>query len=301
MPNSSREGSPLHQRVVALDSALSPGERTVARFLTDHPDLVASATAVELGSRTGTSNATVIRAVKALGYSGLPELKRILLQAMIDRRDPARVLGQRIDRLDADGAIPDRVLLETSELATHARRLVDPPTWRKVVDLIDAAKSVTCYGIEQAGCVADFLAIELGRCGKPTRSLTETGIGISGGLLSLTGADAVVIIAPLRHFREIEVVVDHALSLGTPVVMISEALGMAFEDRVDAVIHTPQTTLGVVSEIFAAMALARALTLEIASRNPKLALATHDLVNRLRSDVVGVALDVALPRSLTEA
>lgn len=289
------ENAPLHERVVALEATLSPSERNVARYLADHPDLVASSTAVELGAHTQTSNATVIRTVKALGYTGLPELKRILVQAMVDRRDPARILGQRIERLDADGAIADQVLLATAELLNHARRIVEPTTWRRATDILDTAHSVLCYGIEQAGCVAEFLAIELARCGKPTRSLKQTGIGVANGLLPLTGDDAVVVIAPLRHFREIDVVVDHARSLGTPVIMISEALGMTFENRVDAVLQTPQTTLGIASEVIAAMTLVRALVLEIASRNRELAIATHGLLNQLRSQAVGADLDAALP------
>jgi DNA-binding MurR/RpiR family transcriptional regulator len=293
---------PLHQRLAALEATLSPAERAVARYLTDHPDLVASATAVELGARTGTSNATVIRTVKALGYTGLPELKRILIQAIIDRRDPARVLDHRIDQLEAEGGIADKVLLATSELMTHARRLIDPAIWDKAVNLIVGAAGVTCYGVEQAGCVADCLAIELGRCGKPARSVKDTGIGITAGILPLRSEDTVVVIAPLRHFREIDVVVDHAKSLGAAVVLISEALGMAFEGRVDAVLNTPQTTLGLASELLTPMALVGALTLEVASRDRERAVRTHKLVNKLRSEVVGadVDVDVSIPRSLAE-
>lgn len=292
--------APLHQRVAALESSLSPGERNVARFLADHPDLVASATAAELGRKTGTSDATVVRAVKALGYSGLPELKRILVQAMADRRDPARVLGQRFERLDADGAIADQVLVATGEVMAQARRLIDPETWRTAVDALDGAASVLCYGVEQAGCVADYLTIELGRGGKPTRSCKATGIAITGGLLPLSEQDAVVVVAPLRHFREIDVVVEHAHAVGAPVVMITEALGMVFEGRVEAVLHTPQTTLGLASELITAMALACGLSLEIASRNRERAISTYTLVNQLRSQVVGAEVDVELPRSLLE-
>ena len=162
--------APLHERVVALEAELSPSERKVARFLADHPNEIPSLTAADLGQRTGTSDATVVRTVKALGYSGIPELKRVLLKAMTDRRDPARKLAQSIEHLGTDATIADQVLLAAGHLVQEARRLIDPETWRKAVDVIDGAATVVAYGIGEAGCVAQYFAIELSRCGVPARS-----------------------------------------------------------------------------------------------------------------------------------
>ncbi|MGW3955337.1 MurR/RpiR family transcriptional regulator [Streptomyces sp. NPDC004752] len=293
--------APLHERAVALDADLSPSERKVARFLADHPSEIPSMTAADLGRRIGTSDATVVRTVKALGYAGLPELKRVLLKAMVDRRDPARMLAQSIEHLGTDVGIADQVLLATRNLMHEARHLIDADTWRTAVDIIDGADAVLAYGIEQAGCVADFFAIELGRCGVPARSVTQTGLSMTSGLLPLSGGDAVLVIAPLRHFREIDVVIDHARSVGARVVFMSEALGMSVRDRVDVVLQTPQTNFGPASPVFVAMALAQALTLEIAARHPERAVATTQLVNELRGKSVGTDLDVdALPSLQTE-
>ena len=293
MRNSSGRSAPLHERVAALQSTLSPSEQAVALFLADHPDLVAVASAVELGERTKTSNATVIRTVKSLGYAGLPELKRTLVEDMAARRNPSAVLDQQIDRLDAEGAVADQVLLATTDLLQRTRRLLDPVAWRAAIDILDTAPSVLCYGIEQAGCVADFLAIELTRCGKPARSMTATGIGIANGLLTLTKTDAVVVIATLRHFREVDVILDRARALGSPIVLITEALGLALGDRVDAVLTTAQSTVAATSGVLAAMTLARALTFELSAHHRDRAVATLELLTKLRSQTVGTDLDMS--------
>src|SRR5205807_4624586 len=209
--------APLHERVVALDADLSPSERKVARFLAGHPNEIPSMTAADLGQRVGTSDATVVRTVKALGYSGLPELKRVLLKAMTDRRDPALMLAQSIEHLGTGASILDQVLLATGQLMQEARHLIDSEAWRAAVDIIDGASTVLAYGLGEAGCVADYVALELGRCGVRVRSLTESGLNVANGLLSVSGTDAVFVIAPLRHFREIDVVIDHARSVGARV------------------------------------------------------------------------------------
>ncbi len=280
---------------MALEPTLSPSARTVARFLASHPDVVAISSAMELGARTKTSNATVIRTVKALGYKGLLELRQALLNVMVDRLNPSTVLGQQIERLDSDGAVAQQVLVSTAEILDQAGRLLEPEAWRRAVDILSAAESVLCYGIEEAGCVAEFLSIELTRSGKPSRSMTATGLKVAQDLLPLSGADAVVLVAPLRHFREIDVIVDHAKSQGSPTILISEALGMALEARVDVVLTTPQTTLGLTSPIVVPIILVRALALEIASRDQRQALKTHDLLNRLRAETVGAELDLQPP------
>lgn len=294
---SKRRDDPLHERVVAYQHDLAPTEQVVARFLAEHPDLVAVASAAELGARTGTSNATVVRTVKKLGYQGLPELRRVLLQTIVARRNPARVLGERIDRLTSsppDNAA-DRVLVATVDLLEQARHLVDDASWRRAVDILEGAESVLCYGNGQAGGVAEYLSIELLWSGRTARCLKSTGLDLSTGLLSLGRREAVVLIAPLRHFREVDVVIDRASEVGAPVILMSEALGMALADRVDVVLAMPQSTLTPTSEVLAPMTLAHALALDLAARDRRRAVATYELVTSLRAQVVGDELDVSPP------
>lgn len=288
---------PLHERVVAFDAGLAPTERTVAAFLAEHPDRAAVASAAELGELTGTSNATVVRTVKKLGYAGLPELRRVLLETIVARRNPARVLGERIDRLTSSPSdnAADRVLVATIDLLEQARHLVDDASWTRAIDILAEAESVLCYGNGQAGGVAEYLSIELLWNGRAARCLKSTGLDLSTGLLSLQGNQAVVLIAPLRHFREVDVVIDRATEVGAPVILMSEALGMTLADRVDVVLATPQSTLTPTSEVLAPMTLAHALALDLAARDRRRAVATYELVTNLRAQVVGAELDVSPP------
>jgi len=297
MQNPVGRDAPLHERVVARHEELSPTERVVARYLADHPDLVATASAIEIAELTGTSNATVVRTVKKLGYSGLPELKKLLIEMIIARRNPAAVLDERIDQLVAEQeAGPARqVLAATVDLLAQTQYLLDDEAWEKAVRILDRARAVLCYSPGKPGAVADFLATELSWNGCPARSLNATGFGLATGLLSLTGDEAVVLIAPLRHFREVDVVIDRAREVGAPVILISEALGMTLADRVDVVLATPQSTLTLTSEVLAPMTLAYAFTLDLAARNRKQAVTTYELVSRLRREVVGHDVDVAPP------
>lgn len=75
-------------------------------------------------------------------------------------------------------------------------------------------------------------------------------------------------------------------------IFISEALGMSFEDRVDVVLPTPQSTRGMVGEVLIPMVLARALAHDVAAHDRATAIRTYEQVNELRSAVASGSLDV---------
>ena len=61
-------------------SQLTPGLRVVASYINEHREVVLEQTAMEIAATLNTSDATVIRAIQALGFAGLRDLKRTLEQ-----------------------------------------------------------------------------------------------------------------------------------------------------------------------------------------------------------------------------
>lgn len=283
---------PLHQRVTALATSLSVSERRVAEFMAHHPEVVVSCSAVELAARTGTSDATVVRTTKALGYSGFRELKRSLLQVFTRQRDLAATMDGRLERVSRSDDQLAGVLDDSIELLGHLRDTVDPVAWRSAVDALRSARTVMTYGIGPAACVAAYLSLSLTRIGAPAREVTTTGFRLADELTTLHEGDAVVVFAPLRQFREISVVVDYARDVGALVILVTESLGMALESRVHAVLSTPQSTTGAASEITGALVLAHALTMTLAAGARTNAVKTLELVNQLRAAIVGAELDM---------
>ena len=68
--------SELRRRIREHWEGFSPAARSVCRALSERSaEQLVFVSAAELGAETKTSNATVVRTVQALGYSGLAELK----------------------------------------------------------------------------------------------------------------------------------------------------------------------------------------------------------------------------------
>ncbi|RBM21109.1 MurR/RpiR family transcriptional regulator [Prauserella sp. PE36] len=290
--NGSRD-APLHERVAALADGMSASERMVAEFMADHPEIVVSCSAIELGTRTGTSDATVVRAAKALGYKGFRELKRSMLDVLTRQRDLAATMDDRLARVSTADNQVARVLDDTIALLGQLRRGLDTDSWQRAVDALITAPGVLTYGIGPAASLADYLRLSLTRIGVRARGGGVTGFRLADELLTLGEDEVVVVFAPIRQFREISVIVEHANTVGAKVVVVTESLGMALAPKVHAVLSTPQSTTTAASEVTAGLVLAHALTLSVAAATHDTAVDALRLVNRLRASVVGAELDVS--------
>src|ERR1700722_7265368 len=84
---------------------MSPAEQRVVRFFQDNREEVLIASAATLASRAATSDATVVRATKALGFAGMDALRRSLAAELRSTLSPAdravRTLAEISDDLDA--------------------------------------------------------------------------------------------------------------------------------------------------------------------------------------------------------
>src|ERR1700704_311303 len=85
------------ERAASAFQRASATEKVVIRFFQENREEVLVASAAALAIKIGTSDATVIRATQALGYSGLGDLRRQLADELRKSLSPAarmvRTLG----------------------------------------------------------------------------------------------------------------------------------------------------------------------------------------------------------------
>ncbi|MEV4894393.1 hypothetical protein AB0K48_33910, partial [Nonomuraea sp. NPDC055795] len=55
--------------------SLTPAAQTVARLILEDPATVARSTITELSAASGTSEATIVRTARLLGFAGYPQLR----------------------------------------------------------------------------------------------------------------------------------------------------------------------------------------------------------------------------------
>lgn len=287
------EGS-LQERVAAYGAALTPAEGRLAAYMLRHPDEVVVSSAFELAALADSSDATVVRTAKSLGYAGFPELKKSLITSLSRRRNPAEVLNDRMANYKSSDKGLGKALDDTIAMAEQLREEVSMADWAKSIELLSSAARVFSYGIGPATSLASFMTLSLSRIGIDTRLVSMSGFRLADDLIQLRQNDVMLIFAPLRLFREIDVAVDLANDVGAKVIVVTEALGLALAGRVDAILTTPQTTTNSSSELSAGLILGHALVLAIAADKRDQSLQSLNRLNELRNQVSGSELDVPI-------
>lgn len=292
-------GPTFQERYADARPRLTPSEKKIGEYLLRNPDEVLGSSALRIAEATGTSDASVIRTVKGLGYQGLPELKKEFLGNVLRRRSPSATLGHNIDRIQSNKRPAERMLTDSIDILNAFRQEFDHEAFDRCVDALAGARRIYTYGLGPGSMVSGFLALQLKRVGFDAEAMMLAGYRLADDLLTLTEDDCVVLMAPYHQTTEVEVIVDHAKAVGAVVVLVTEALGLSLQDRVDIIIKTPPTISNVVSEHMVPFVFSYALTMQLASRQEETSVKHNKLFNELSARFTG-SLDFPSPAFLVD-
>jgi DNA-binding MurR/RpiR family transcriptional regulator len=227
--------------VEARSSFLSLTEMRVARHFLANQHQVLLRSAMELANAIGTSDATVIRAAKSLGFEGLEGLRRAIADELNGTISPASRLSKTIEQTGGDL----REAFETT-LAMHQQSLtalrddVSIESYLSLVEAISQARETAVFGIGPSASVATYFCTQLRRFGLLGRPLTQTGLLLADELLPLAAGDVVLIMAYGRVYQELEVLLQHASRLGLYTVLVTDTLEGELGRRVSQVVIIPR-------------------------------------------------------------
>jgi DNA-binding MurR/RpiR family transcriptional regulator len=247
---------------------------------------VAFLPAAELARRLGMSDATIIRAAQSLGYSGLAELKRELMETVRTRVNPMR---QAIRSLEAAGDDASRVLDEVIDLQVAAleetRSLLPRESFARALDILAEAARIHVLGFGPTGTLAEYLRVRLVRIGREAFAATHSGFLLAEWLLAMREGDALVVMAHGRYSGEVDAAIDHASTLGVPVVLLTDSFTALLEQRVAVSLPHRRSSAGMLRSPATTLVLIDALLLGLAVRDRPGTTANLDALQRLRSAI----------------
>lgn len=280
----------LAQRVVALGAQLSPAERRVAEYLLEAPPEELLLSAAGLAERLSTSDATVVRTAKALGYGGLAELRRA-----VAARDNEPPLAERLRRTLAETP-PDELL--GASIANHLAALgtltrhVTPELFQHAVDLLASSARVVWRGVGPSAHLAAYGEFLCRRIGRPSAALVHTGTSFADELLDIRRGDAVVALAYGRLQPHVRLLADRADTLQVPVLLVTDAVGHRLRDRVAVTLPTGRGSPGLFASHGTTLLLIEGLVLGLAAADEPAAEASLAMLNDLRAELTGRRIDV---------
>ena len=283
----------FNTRLSACQGQLSPAEKTVARFFQENREEVLIASASALARQAGTSDATVVRTAKALGFAGLEDLRRSLAREIREGISPASRMARTIREVEGGSQSPLHTTLDINISALEAlRHDISAELFERVVQEISSAHRLQIFGIGPSSAMADYLAIGLGRLGLETLSLTQTGLLLADRLQHFRTGDVLVIFAYGHVYQELEIMLDQADKHAMPTVLISDTLGQKLHHRVTHVLPVARGRVNMLSMHTATLALIEALLVGAAKNRPAESLSSLEVLNEIRSELSTRPMDI---------
>jgi DNA-binding MurR/RpiR family transcriptional regulator len=194
-------GANVMEMLQAKLEDLPPSHKGLARFLLTHVDDAVFLTAAQLARHSRTSESSVIRFVKRLGYRGFPEFQADL-QVLLRRNLPPKERMQTAGGVPSSSkAIVDRIAETALINIRETHTLLDHRVLRRAAKRIAGAQTKCIVGLRASAGSAQLLAFYLGLILPNVRVHTEGGPTLFEALLSVSRGDVVVAISFPRYAK----------------------------------------------------------------------------------------------------
>jgi len=273
-----------------LDRITSPAERRVADYIVRVGPRAAPMSAQEIARAAGTSDATVIRTAKTLGYASLRELRQALAE------DEETDLSARLQATIGDSPSAHDLLVNVMDrhleaLNTLLRRVPATEFDVAVSILADAAHIWWC-GTGPSAHLASYAAFLCRRLGASSGTFTHSGTDHADELLSLRADHAIVVLAYGRVHPYVRVLLERAADIGARVVLITDVLGRRLTSSVAVQLNAGRGAPSLFATHGPTIVLLEALVLAIAASHPDRSDTALATLNDLRQSLAGKRVDV---------
>lgn len=272
---------------------LSPAARRVVHFIQDNREAALVAPASSIADQTGTSDATVIRTIKSLGFSGMSEFRRSLAGELRENLSLASRLESTLETVGDDLAEAFNSTLDIHRQALeNLRRDIGTASFRAAVERLAAAERIAIFGIGPSSAMANYLRIQLGRFGIEAYCLTNSGLLLADDLQKLRRGDMLVIFAYSRVYRELATLLREADRRHVGRLLITDSLGGQLHPSVDLVLGVARGKTGMLSMHTATLGLIETLLVGLAAIRPRETLASLRRLNESRAELAGKYMDL---------
>ncbi|HAT1647021.1 TPA: MurR/RpiR family transcriptional regulator [Raoultella planticola] len=229
------------ERFRARAHQLSPRLLAVVSYINENREVVLERTAMEIAAATQTSDATVVRAIQALGFAGLRELKQTMERWFGPSITSSEKMLSTVNALSCDVNSSIDFVLEGHQRACEVlSRPANRAAVAQAVALLSEARQVAIFGIGASGILAEYTGRLFSRIGLPSSVLNRTGFSLAEQLISLQRGDVIIMMGQKSPHREGMTALREARRLGIPTILLTQALDSRFSQEAQVVIDVPR-------------------------------------------------------------
>lgn len=276
-------GDKISNRIRDRGHSLSPALVRVLDFIDTHRHEVMTMSAMELAQLIGTSDATVVRAVQAVGFQGLKELRHAISASLGMEQTPIDTITRTFELAKARSeSVVDQVFAAHKE--TFAA-LENPEVRDRISAAIECLSSANRLGIFGGGAPAllgRYLALALSQIGRPTALFDGYMSPLPEQLLDMRNVDALLMLAFGRPHRGSIMTMSEAKQQRLPVVLITNSKENTLTRHANVVIPVVCSRAGGIIVHGATLVCLEAIIMGMVEDDPRKTMSSLERLGELR-------------------
>ncbi len=184
-------GPPQAETVVrarGLLPSLSPAEQRVGRVIINESATASRLTITQLAARSTTSETTVIRFCRALGFRGYPQLRLALASETGRAAEADEPVGSDISPGDDLAQVVKKIAFADARAVEDTASQIDIAVLEHVVEVVADSRRVDIYGVGASAFVATDFQQKLHRIGRVSYAWSDLHLALTSAAL-LDGRD----------------------------------------------------------------------------------------------------------------
>ena len=254
----------LIQRLNHSGKKLSKSHRRIAECIVTHYDKVVFMTASKLGEYVGVSESTVVRFAAALGYSGYPQLQKVL-QELLRHRLTASQRFELTNDMDHVQVL-NKVLKADIQNIRSTLDEIDISSFERAIDMILQARQIYVMGLRSSAPIAEFFVHYLKFIFSNVRVVTSGVSDVFEQLSRIGEGDLLIGISfPRYASRSIEAM-DFARKQGASLIAITDGPLSPLHSTADICLMAKSDMSSFVDSFAAPLSLINALIVALGQR-----------------------------------
>ena len=199
--------SKVISKIVSLQHSFTMSENEISQYVINHPDLVVSSTITAIAKATGTSEASINRFCKKIGYKGFNGFKLALAQENFYNNMTKQSANA------ADNGLIASVTSDYRQMLLNTSAMLDEATILRAVEFIKKANHIHIFSLSNSALIARELQFKFDQIGIRSKAFTDI-IDMRIQATNITKGDLSIFIAPTIMMRDIFQIANASLERG---------------------------------------------------------------------------------------
>lgn len=246
---------------------MTKSEKRIIDYILANLKTVMSQTISDLSTYTQSSEITISRFCKKLGYSGLQSLKIALASEVFSQDE---LVSQEINTHDSYKTIAEKLFSSITDGLQDTLKLLDYQQVEKAVNLICNARQICVYGFGNSYTVCQDIETRFMRFGMPIKAYNDLHMQFTASSL-LTDKDLIICVSHTGSNIDLLQSIELAHSNNVPIIAITSYMKSPLCKLADIVLHGMGREIAYKSEAVASrlihMAIADILYMGVYQKN----------------------------------